>query len=131
MIETRNNEVVTPYTSAFLTGPAVTDILLQNVCPLDQTDHIGIADDTGRAAPGAQRAGPRSPSGRALRARPSRDRRLTAAPRPPGGGDTPGRVSQPPKTVCPGDAAGGGVCQPARRVCPGDADGGPGGMVRP
>lgn len=46
VIETRNDEIVTPYTSAFLTGPAVTNILLQNVCPLDQTDHIGIADDT-------------------------------------------------------------------------------------
>jgi len=46
VIETRNDEIVTPYTSAFLTGPAVANILLQNVCPLDQTDHIGIADDT-------------------------------------------------------------------------------------
>ena len=24
----------------------MTNILLQNVCPLDQTDHIGIADNT-------------------------------------------------------------------------------------
>jgi triacylglycerol esterase/lipase EstA (alpha/beta hydrolase family) len=46
VIETRNDEIVTPYTSAFLSGPAVTNIVLQNVCPLDQTDHIGIADDT-------------------------------------------------------------------------------------
>jgi Lipase (class 2) len=46
VIETRNDEIVTPYTSAFLSGPNVTNILLQNVCPLDQTDHIGIADDT-------------------------------------------------------------------------------------
>ncbi|HEX3753038.1 MAG TPA: alpha/beta fold hydrolase [Streptosporangiaceae bacterium] len=46
VIETRNDEIVTPYTSAFLSGPDVTNILLQNVCPLDQTDHIGIADDT-------------------------------------------------------------------------------------
>ena len=46
VIETRNDEVVTPYTSAFLTGPAVTNMLLQSVCPLDQTDHLGIADDT-------------------------------------------------------------------------------------
>jgi triacylglycerol esterase/lipase EstA (alpha/beta hydrolase family) len=46
VIETRNDEIVTPYTSAFLSGPHVTDIVLQNVCPLDQTDHIGIADDT-------------------------------------------------------------------------------------
>jgi triacylglycerol esterase/lipase EstA (alpha/beta hydrolase family) len=46
VIETRNDEIVTPYTSAFLSGADVTNILLQNVCPLDQTDHIGIADDT-------------------------------------------------------------------------------------
>jgi triacylglycerol esterase/lipase EstA (alpha/beta hydrolase family) len=46
VIETRNDEIVTPYTSAFLSGPNVTSIVLQNVCPLDQTDHIGIADDT-------------------------------------------------------------------------------------
>jgi triacylglycerol esterase/lipase EstA (alpha/beta hydrolase family) len=46
VIETRNDEIVTPYTSAFLSGPHVTNIVLQNVCPLDQTDHIGIADDT-------------------------------------------------------------------------------------
>jgi hypothetical protein len=46
VIETRNDEIVTPYTSAFLSGPQVTNLVLQNVCPLDQTDHIGIADDT-------------------------------------------------------------------------------------
>jgi triacylglycerol esterase/lipase EstA (alpha/beta hydrolase family) len=46
VIETRNDEIVTPFTSAFLSGPDVTNIVLQNVCPLDQTDHIGIADDT-------------------------------------------------------------------------------------
>jgi triacylglycerol esterase/lipase EstA (alpha/beta hydrolase family) len=45
VIETRNDEIVTPYTSAFLSGAKVTNIVLQNVCPLDQTDHIGIADD--------------------------------------------------------------------------------------
>jgi triacylglycerol esterase/lipase EstA (alpha/beta hydrolase family) len=45
VIETRNDEIVTPYTSAFLSGPNVTNIVLQNVCPLDQTDHIGVADD--------------------------------------------------------------------------------------
>src|ERR1700759_2244071 len=46
VIETRNDEIVTPYPSAFLSGANVTNIVLQNVCPLDQTDHIGIADDT-------------------------------------------------------------------------------------
>jgi triacylglycerol esterase/lipase EstA (alpha/beta hydrolase family) len=45
VIETRYDEVVTPYTSAFLTGPAVTNITLQNQCILDLTDHLGIIYD--------------------------------------------------------------------------------------
>jgi triacylglycerol esterase/lipase EstA (alpha/beta hydrolase family) len=45
VIESRNDEVVTPYTSAFLSGPGVTDITLQNQCPLDQADHLEIAAD--------------------------------------------------------------------------------------
>jgi pimeloyl-ACP methyl ester carboxylesterase len=45
VIETRYDEVVTPYTSAFLNGSSVTNITLQKQCPLDFTDHIGIAFD--------------------------------------------------------------------------------------
>ena len=45
IIETRYDQVVTPYTSAFLAGSNVTDITLQKQCPLDLTDHIGIAFD--------------------------------------------------------------------------------------
>jgi triacylglycerol esterase/lipase EstA (alpha/beta hydrolase family) len=45
VIETKYDEVVTPYTSAFLTGGNVTNITLQKPCPLDLTDHIGIAFD--------------------------------------------------------------------------------------
>lgn len=45
VIETRYDEVVTPYTSAFLKGPNVTNILVQNQCPLDVSDHIGLASD--------------------------------------------------------------------------------------
>ncbi len=45
VIESRNDEVVTPYTSAFLSGPGVTNITLQNQCGLDQTDHLEIAAD--------------------------------------------------------------------------------------
>jgi hypothetical protein len=37
--------VVTPYTSAFLSGAGVKNILLQNQCPLDLTDHLEIAAD--------------------------------------------------------------------------------------
>ena len=45
VIETKYDEVVTPYTSAFLTGPDVTNITVQNQCPLDLSDHLEIAYD--------------------------------------------------------------------------------------
>ncbi|WP_033261377.1 esterase/lipase family protein [Amycolatopsis vancoresmycina] len=46
VIQTRYDDVVTPYTSAFLApGPNVKNILLQNVCVLDFTDHLGITYD--------------------------------------------------------------------------------------
>lgn len=46
VIETNNDEVVTPYTNAFLSGPNVTNILIQNQCPSDNTGHIGIMLDS-------------------------------------------------------------------------------------
>jgi pimeloyl-ACP methyl ester carboxylesterase len=46
VIESTGDEVVTPYTNAFLpAAPNVTDITLQNQCPLDATDHVEIASD--------------------------------------------------------------------------------------
>jgi triacylglycerol esterase/lipase EstA (alpha/beta hydrolase family) len=45
VIESEYDEVVTPYTSAFLSGPEVQDILLQSQCPLDFSEHIGIVYD--------------------------------------------------------------------------------------
>jgi triacylglycerol esterase/lipase EstA (alpha/beta hydrolase family) len=45
VIESRNDEVVTPYTSAFLSGPNVTNITLQDQCPLDQGEHLSMAYD--------------------------------------------------------------------------------------
>jgi triacylglycerol esterase/lipase EstA (alpha/beta hydrolase family) len=45
VIESRNDEVVTPYTSAFLSGPDVTNILLQRQCPLDQGEHLSMPYD--------------------------------------------------------------------------------------
>jgi triacylglycerol esterase/lipase EstA (alpha/beta hydrolase family) len=45
VIESRDDEVVTPYSSAFLMGPNVQNILLQDQCPLDFSDHIGIIYD--------------------------------------------------------------------------------------
>ena len=45
MIQSRNDEVVTPYDSAFLSGPGVTNILLQQQCPLDQGEHLSMPYD--------------------------------------------------------------------------------------
>jgi triacylglycerol esterase/lipase EstA (alpha/beta hydrolase family) len=44
-IESANDEVVTPYTSAFLAGPSVDNILLQSQCPLDQGEHLSMPYD--------------------------------------------------------------------------------------
>ena len=45
VIETRFDEVVTPFASAFLSGPAVTNVLLQSSCPFDLTGHVSIVLD--------------------------------------------------------------------------------------
>jgi triacylglycerol esterase/lipase EstA (alpha/beta hydrolase family) len=45
VIETKYDEIVTPYTSAFLSGPNVTNITLQDGCLLDGSDHIAVAYD--------------------------------------------------------------------------------------
>lgn len=45
VIATRYDEVVTPYESQFLDGPGVTNILLQERCPLDISGHLGISFD--------------------------------------------------------------------------------------
>jgi triacylglycerol esterase/lipase EstA (alpha/beta hydrolase family) len=45
VIESKYDEVVTPYTSAFLSGPNVWDITLQNYCSQDFTEHLGIIYD--------------------------------------------------------------------------------------
>jgi pimeloyl-ACP methyl ester carboxylesterase len=44
-IESAYDEVVTPYTSAFLSGRKVTNILLQAQCPLDQGEHLSMPYD--------------------------------------------------------------------------------------
>jgi len=46
VIATRYDEVVTPYTSQFLSGAAVHNVLLQNLCAADLSEHgaIGTAD---------------------------------------------------------------------------------------
>jgi triacylglycerol esterase/lipase EstA (alpha/beta hydrolase family) len=45
VIATRYDDVVTPYTSAFLSGPEVTNIDLQQQCPQDGSDHLAISFD--------------------------------------------------------------------------------------
>ena len=45
VIESANDEVVTPYTSAFMSGKDVTNILLQQQCPLDQGEHLSMPYD--------------------------------------------------------------------------------------
>jgi len=45
-VTTRYDEVVTPYRSAYLEpGPRTTNVTLQDRCPLDLTDHLGIVYD--------------------------------------------------------------------------------------
>jgi triacylglycerol esterase/lipase EstA (alpha/beta hydrolase family) len=45
VIQTRYDQVVTPYTSAFLSGSSVKNILLQNQCVLDLGDHLSMPYD--------------------------------------------------------------------------------------
>jgi triacylglycerol esterase/lipase EstA (alpha/beta hydrolase family) len=45
VIQTRYDQVVTPYTSAFLSGANVRNILLQNQCVLDLGDHLSMPYD--------------------------------------------------------------------------------------
>ena len=46
VIETVDDEVVTPYTSAFLSGPSVTNVTLQDQCPDDHADHLAMPYDS-------------------------------------------------------------------------------------
>ncbi len=45
VIESRYDEVVTPYSSAFLSGPDVTNITLQDQCSLDFGEHLSMPYD--------------------------------------------------------------------------------------
>ncbi|MFH9014262.1 esterase/lipase family protein [Streptomyces sp. NPDC017943] len=46
VIATRYDEVVTPWRSQYLTGPGVRNVLLQDLCPVDLSEHvvIGLTD---------------------------------------------------------------------------------------
>ncbi|MFI8894235.1 esterase/lipase family protein [Streptomyces paradoxus] len=43
VIATRYDEVVTPWRSQYLTGPDVRNVLLQDLCPVDLSEHLAIA----------------------------------------------------------------------------------------
>ncbi len=67
VISTRYDEVVTPYQSQALSGPSsqVTNVVLQNRCPFDISEHLTIPDDpvTARWVLNALgRSGPADPS---------------------------------------------------------------------
>ncbi|WP_030684126.1 esterase/lipase family protein [Streptomyces sp. NRRL B-1347] len=42
VIATRYDEVVTPYRSQFLDGPNVRNVLVQDLCPLDLSEHVAV-----------------------------------------------------------------------------------------
>ncbi|MFF9818813.1 esterase/lipase family protein [Streptomyces sp. NPDC014006] len=46
VLATRYDEVVTPYRSQYLSGPDVKNVLLQDLCPLDLSEHVlvGLTD---------------------------------------------------------------------------------------
>ncbi len=61
VIETNNDEVVTPYTNAFLSGTNVTNILIQDQCPNDNVGHIGIFLDSPAIQDIVNQLGPNTP----------------------------------------------------------------------
>lgn len=61
VIETNKDEVVTPYTNAFLSGSNVTNILIQNQCPADNVGHIGMMVDSPVLQNVMNQLGPKTP----------------------------------------------------------------------
>jgi triacylglycerol esterase/lipase EstA (alpha/beta hydrolase family) len=63
VIETSDDEVVTPYTNAFLpAGPNVQDITLQDQCPQDGSDHLSIPYDSNALQDMINALGPDTPA---------------------------------------------------------------------
>ena len=62
VIETTKDTVVTPYTNAFLNGPNVQNILLQNQCPKDTVGHIGLFADSPALQNVMNQLGPNNPN---------------------------------------------------------------------
>jgi len=61
VIQTTHDLVVTPYRNAFLSGPNVTNILLQDQCPGDWVGHIGMFTDGPALANVMNQLGPNDP----------------------------------------------------------------------
>lgn len=61
VIETAHDEVVTPSTNAFLSGPNVTNILIQDQCPSDPVGHVGILLDSPTIQNVVNQLGPNTP----------------------------------------------------------------------
>lgn len=61
VIQTTHDEVVTPYSHAFLTGANVTNILIQDQCPNDPTGHIGMYLDSPSLQNVMNQLGPNTP----------------------------------------------------------------------
>ena len=65
VVSTRYDEVVTPYRSQALAGSTATNVVLQDRCRLDVTDHLGIIYDPAAlqwTLDALRRAGPADPA---------------------------------------------------------------------
>lgn len=65
VIETNKDTTVSPYTNAFLSGPKVTNILIQDQCPDDEVAHIGLFLDWPAIQNVLNQLGPNDPGFRA------------------------------------------------------------------
>ena len=65
VIQTRHDRVVTPYTNAFLSGPNVDNILIQDQCPWDWVGHVGMFTDGPTLQNVLNELGPNEPGFRA------------------------------------------------------------------
>jgi hypothetical protein len=62
VIESTHDEIVTPYASAFLAGPGVTNITLQDQCPLDLSEHLAMPYDSAALQDVVNALGPGDPA---------------------------------------------------------------------
>jgi triacylglycerol esterase/lipase EstA (alpha/beta hydrolase family) len=62
VIESEYDEVVTPYQSAFLSGPKVENITLQLQCPADTSEHLAMPYDSAALQDILNALGPANPS---------------------------------------------------------------------